>query len=206
MSGRRRRISAAVSGDSRSEFAPRISASGRPAQASNSGQRIGGRALEGREEGVAQRGVVGDAQALGRLAYSAAAPRPASARAARSRSPANGAASPRPARHGSGPTGCARHSRRCAPAPRARSPGPTSFRHRPSSRSCATARQQHADQPAARGAEDRGLLHAEMVQQRKRIRRLCRHGVGRGPGPVATRRARDNPCGSAAAAADAGPE
>lgn len=41
MSGRRRRISAAVPGDRMSEFAPRISASGSPFSASKSGQRSG---------------------------------------------------------------------------------------------------------------------------------------------------------------------
>ncbi len=45
-------------------------------------------------------------------------------------------------------------------------------------------RQQHGDQPAARGSEDRGLRKAQMIEQRQRVLGLGRDRVGGGVGPV----------------------
>ena len=43
-------------------------------------------------------------------------------------------------------------------------------------------REHHGDEPAARGAEDRGALQPEVVEERQRVGALLRHGVGRGVG------------------------
>ena len=45
--------------------------------------------------------------------------------------------------------------------------------------------QHHPDHPSARGAKDRGPFQPQMIQQRQRILRLLRDGVGGRPRPVA---------------------